>query len=168
MIRLRSRPHADPQRVLGTVHEHVDVATRKAERLGDVLARPLVEEPKGDHSALDAAQLGDAGAKPQKVLTTLQELLCQRHGCVSGAVIDELVGLGAPMQATKVARCVSYPSSRRREYLVLIIRRDLVGQHGAKHILHALERLFGGQSFASRDRDERAALLPRHLAELVD
>jgi thiol-disulfide isomerase/thioredoxin len=42
------------------VDEHVDVAAREAERLGDVLAGPLLEQPQRDHGALDPAERGDA------------------------------------------------------------------------------------------------------------
>ena len=55
-------PHANAQCILGAMNQNVDVAARKAQRFRDILARPLIEQPKGHHRALDAAQLGHAGS----------------------------------------------------------------------------------------------------------
>src|SRR5689334_17285364 len=99
--------------------ENIDVTTRESESAGDVLARSLLEESKGHHRTLNAAQFRYTAPEAQQILGALHQLRCERRR--SGVLVnpvERLMGFGAPMQATIIPCRVSYARLRREKHML--------------------------------------------------
>jgi hypothetical protein len=146
--------HAHAEGRLRAMHEDIDVTTREAERIGDILTGAFLEESQRDDGALHAAQRRDAQAEAHDVLGVREQVLGVDVAGRRRLVVERLMRERAAVEAAVIARGVADDRLRGRERVLVLLE----AQEGHEGVLHALERFLGVEALGARDPDEGAAL----------
>ena len=141
------------------------------QELRHVFARPFLEDAQSDDRALNLAQLGHARPQTQLVDRSVHEIFGNRDVAIGELErIDFVVRTRAKMPAAMVARGVAHDRRQDRHWITDLGDLPRLNQvdERAEAILHAVDRVFRTQPFASRDGGEVPALGLRNLQHPVE